>query len=122
MLLLLLLFSYEPATTRWKTLRAMAAGRRGRRIQDARLGLPPGVGLGGQELHPLLPDQVLLLLLDGRRVLPHVPQPLAPLRADLDVAIVRRRGELDDAPPARDGAVAAHVAEFPKRVALEVKA
>lgn len=71
-----------------------------RRIEIPRLSLPPGVGLGGQHFYLFLAHDVLRLLGKRGRVTPLVPQPLVPVRRDLDLAVVRRPRVVHDAAPA----------------------
>lgn len=91
---------------------------------NPRLRLPSGIGLGGQVLDLLLSAHLGMLFLDGGRVLAQVAQPLVPLRRDLDVGIMRVARVLYDAPPAGGSwvIVAAHVAEFPVGISLEIEA
>lgn len=93
-------------------------------VQQARLGSPARVGLGGQHLHLQLAADLCMLLGDGGRGLAGVPQPLVPLGRNLDLAVVRVARVLHDAAPAggRVRRVTADVAELPVGVALEVEA
>lgn len=91
-----------------------------RGLHYSRLGLPARIGLGGQHLDPRLAHHVVLLFVEGRGFLAGVPQPLMPLRVDLDLGVVRRSGVVDDASPALAAFGAAREAELPVCVALEV--
>lgn len=125
LLLLLLLLAHR----RDRPRRCYPRGSILRRLHDARLGLPPGVGLRGEHLCALLAGDVGALLGERGGVRARVPQPLVPERADLDVRVVRRARVVDDAAPALRrgggveggvGAAAGGEAELPEGVALEV--
>ena len=88
---------------------------------------PPRVCLGRQQLHLLPPPDFHLLLLDRRRVEPHMPQPLVPHGRHHDATWVRASRVLDNAPHPLGrrrglGPAVAEVIEFPVCVSLEILA
>lgn len=121
------------SSSRWRRRHILCSGGP---VQEARLGGPAGVSLGGEHLHALAAGDVEALLGEGGRRRALVPQPLVPHGRDLDVREVRGPRVLDDAAPARvvgrglergrvrggGGRGAARQAEDPVGVALEVGA
>ncbi len=94
------------------------------RIHQARLGGPASVGFGGQQPHALLPQDVAPLLVQRRRILACVPEPLVPLRRHAHVTVVDGPWNLHDAAPPAGGRVGAapRVAELPEGVAVQIQA
>lgn len=94
-----------------------------RHVQQAGLRLPPGVGLGGQDLDARLALQLGDLLLHARGRVALVPQPLVPRGGHAHLAVGRRAGVVHEASIRRClGRVTARLAEFVVGVSLRVLA
>ena len=86
------------------------------------LGLPAGVGLGGERAGAEAAGDVGALLVEGGGLVAGVAEPLVPEGAYLDGGEVGGAGVLDDAAPAGGGVGVVGEAEDPVGVALEVGA
>lgn len=93
-----------------------------RPVDEPRLGLPAGVGLGGEDLDALLAVDLVALLLEGGRRVAEVAEPLVPLGRRDDLAVMGAAGVLYYPAPAACVVVASGEAEFPVGVAAEIEA
>ena len=92
--------------------------RRGRPTQVPLLRRPPPICQHRIMCQLLPPHHVRLLFSNGRRVVSRLPQPLVPLRTNLNVGHVGTVTVMNDAPRSRIGGEL--VQELPVGVALEV--